>query len=110
MQIKFSNFACYQSICSAAKQMDQSSQEIIIRSHDGLIAQQLSKIIISTDGWFHTFQIAASERPTKQQFDRVAIAVPCSQSRFAPLNFFHGMSESLSTDPNAPETQQPIKI
>lgn len=78
-----------------------------MRPHDDLIAQSLSKIIVSSDGWLHSFQTAAPERQTKQQKDRVSIAVTHSQSRFAPLNFFHGMSKmiSISTDtqctPNA---------
>jgi hypothetical protein len=54
-----------------------------------------------TDGWFHSFQIAASDRPTKQPFNKVAIGLPrigASQlpADFAPFNFFHGFAESIS--------------
>jgi hypothetical protein len=76
---------------------------IITRLHDGLIAQPISKLIRSADSWWHNFQISAPERPTKQQFYKVAIGLPrFSQNRFACLEFFHGLTESISisTDHN----------
>jgi hypothetical protein len=75
----------------------------IIRLHDGLIAQPISKLICSADSWWHNFQIAAPERPTKQQFDKVAIGLPrFGQNRFASLKLFHELTESISisTDHN----------
>jgi hypothetical protein len=70
---------------------------IITRLHDGLIAQPISKLICSADSWWHNFQIVAPERPTKHQFDKVAIGLPrFGQNRFASLKYFHGLTESIS--------------
>jgi hypothetical protein len=70
---------------------------IITRLHDGLVAQPISKSICSADSWWHNFQITAPERPSRQQFDKLAIGLPRSgQNRFASLKFFHGLTESIS--------------
>jgi hypothetical protein len=67
---------------------DGKTQEILIRAHDGVVAQPISQIIITSDAWLHTFEISLPERPTQQQIDRVAINVPQNRNRFAPVAFF----------------------
>jgi hypothetical protein len=79
-----------------------------MRPHDGVIAQPISQIIITSDSWLHSFEIAMPECPSKQQIDKVAINLPRNQNRFAPIALFHGLAHesiTLSTDnqcaPNA---------
>jgi hypothetical protein len=77
------------------------TQEILIRAHDGVVAQSISQIIITSDAWLHTFEISLPERPTQQQIDRVAINIPHNRNRFAHVAFFHSLAQesiALSAD------------
>jgi hypothetical protein len=78
------------------------THEILIRTHDSVVAQPISQIIITSDAWLHTFEVSLPERSTHQQIDRVAINVPHNRNRFAPIAFFHSLAQeaiTLSTDP-----------
>jgi hypothetical protein len=73
------------------------TQEILIRAHDGMVAQPISQIIITSDAWLHTFEVSLPDRPTQQQIDRVAINVPFNRNRFAPITFFHSLAQESIT-------------
>jgi hypothetical protein len=73
------------------------TQEILIRSHDGVVAQPISQIIITSDAWLHTFEVSLPDRPTQQQIDRVAINVPHNRNIFAPIAFFHSLAQESIT-------------
>jgi hypothetical protein len=86
---------------AATTQTKTDTPEILMRAHDGVVAQPISQIIITNEAWLHTFEISLPERPTQQQIDRVAINLPHNRNRFAPIAFFHGLvreSITLSTD------------
>jgi hypothetical protein len=77
------------------------TQEILIRAHDGVVAQPAAPIIITSDSWLHTFEIALPEKPSQQQIDKVAINIPQNRNRFAPVAFFHSLAQesiALSAD------------
>jgi hypothetical protein len=83
-----------------------------MRPHDGVVAQPISQIIITSEAYLHTFEISLPERPTQQQIDRVAINLPHNRNRFAPIAFFYGSAQeaiTLSADaqcqPNASSFQ-----
>jgi hypothetical protein len=65
--------------------------EILLRLHDGIVAQPISKIIITSDAWLHTFEISLPDRPTPQQIEKIALNLPRDRGRFAPVSFFHGL-------------------
>jgi hypothetical protein len=80
---------------------ETKAPEILMRVHDGVVAQTISQIIITSEAWLHTFEVSLPERPTQQQIDRVAINLPHNRNRFPPIAFFHGLvqeSITLSTD------------
>jgi hypothetical protein len=86
----------------ATTKSETHAPKILLRPHDGVVAQPISKIIITSDMWLHTFEISLPERPTQQQIDKVATNVPHNRDRFAPISFFHSLVQeviSLSTDP-----------
>jgi hypothetical protein len=60
---------------AATTQTKTNAQEILMKAHDGVVAQPISQIIITSDAWLHTFEVSLPERPTQQQIDRVAINV-----------------------------------
>jgi hypothetical protein len=70
---------------------------ILIRAHDGVVAQPISQIIITSEAWLHTFEVSLPERPTQQQIDRVAISLPHNRNRFAPIALFHGLAQESIT-------------
>jgi hypothetical protein len=76
---------------AATTKSETQPQEILMRPHDGVVAQPISQIIITSDAWLHTFEIFLPERPTQQQIDKVAINLPHNRNRFAPIAFFHGL-------------------
>jgi hypothetical protein len=86
---------------AATMKTETKAQEILMRANDGVIAQPISQIIITSEAWLHTFEVSLPERPTQQQIDRVAINLPHNRNRFAQIAFFHGLvqeSITLSTD------------
>jgi hypothetical protein len=76
--------------------------EILLRLHDGIVAQPISKITVTSDAWLHTFEISLPDRPTPQQIEKVALNLPRDRGRFAPIAFFHGLPHAvinLAADP-----------
>jgi hypothetical protein len=66
-----------------------------LRLHDGIVAQPISKIIVTSDSWLHTFEISLPDRPTPQQIEKVALNLPRDRGRFAPVSFFHGLPHEV---------------
>jgi hypothetical protein len=66
-----------------------------LRLHDGVVAQPISKIIVTSDAWLHTFEIALPDRPSPQQIEKVALNLPRDRGRFAPIAFFHGLQHEV---------------
>jgi hypothetical protein len=72
-----------------------AASETLLRLHDGVVAQYISKIIVTSDAWLHTFEIAIPDRPTSAQIENVALNLPRDRSRFAPISFFHGLQHEV---------------
>jgi hypothetical protein len=72
-----------------------ATSETLLRLHDGVVAQYISKIIVTSDAWLHTFEIALPDRPTLAQVENVALNLPRDRSRFAPIAFFHCLQHEV---------------
>jgi hypothetical protein len=66
-----------------------------LRLHDGVVAQPISKIIVTSDAWLDTFEIALPDRPSPQQIEKVALNLPRDRGRFAPIAFFHVLQHEV---------------
>jgi hypothetical protein len=66
-----------------------------LRLHDGVVAQPISKIIITSEAWLHTFEISLPERPTQQQIEKVALIYRITEIVSPQYAFFHGLPQEV---------------